>query len=361
MRRWLLVNADKSDSNALQVGGIPFSLISMVAISSIFLFFRYLFQGNQAEILHYALYSWIGILVYGYLDDKYEIRPVVKLASQMFLISIFCLKASQLIYPQNSAIAFLWMLFFSTAVVNGSNLIDGLDTISFKVSSVIYLAFLVLAAPVQNLPALFISCACFFHMCGFYFFNREPAKIHLGEVGVSCLGFSYIVLGVLTYERYAHFNPSLSALSKALFPCVLPLVELTSSFLRRLLTGKAAFKGDRLHIHHILHDVKELSASTASSLIGGFYFVYVIICLMLMEYYSSEISFMVLVFLTSVTYLLVGWKTWFVGKLHINIFQLLLVKKEVRIISSDTLSDFSISINKPDAPDKRLFKTSDDT
>ena len=343
--KFLFVNAEKSDSNALQMGGIPFALISMISISLLFGYFPYLISEHHAQILHYASYSWVGILVYGYLDDRFEIRPIVKLASQLLLNSFFCLKASQVIFPENSAEAFLIMVFLSTAIVNGSNLIDGLDTLSYKVSSTIYFAFIVLAAPVLNLTALFIAMACFCIMSGFYFFNKEPSKIHLGEVGVSCLGFSYIVLAVLTFDAYKNFNPTLSAMSKALFPCVLPLVELSISFFRRLLSGKSPFKGDKLHVHHILHEVNGFSVSNASSIIAGAYLIFLLIGFMIMDPYSSIVAFFVLVFLTVSWCLFLGRKYWFKGEMKINIFEFLLVKKEVRIISSTSLSDFKIILN----------------
>lgn len=359
-RRIFFVNAEKSDSNALQMGGIPFSLISMISISLLFTYFPYLLHDHESKILRFASYSWVGILFYGYIDDKYEIRPIVKLTLQMILASTFCLKASQVIFPENSAEAFLIMLFFSTAILNGTNLIDGLDTLSFKVSSVIYIAFIVLAAPVMNLPALFIATACLCNMSGFYFFNREPSKIHLGEVGVSCLGFSYIILAALTFDSYRVYNPTFSAASKALFPCVIPLVELGVSSLRRMINGKSPFKGDKLHMHHLLHEVQGFSASTSSSLIAVAYLIFVTIGLGLMEPFSSYTSFGFLVLMTILLQVFVGRKFWFSGEIKINIFEGLLVKKDVRIISSSSLADFKIELTpqrrKGDTPLKIVEK-----
>lgn len=346
--RFIFINADKSDSNALQIGGLVFSLVSMIAITLLFNWFPYLLNAHQWKILELAYSSWIGILIYGYVDDRFEIRPIVKLTMQMGIIFVFCLRVSNVVYHENSALAFAVMVFFASAVVNGSNLIDGLDTLSYKVSSVIYFCFIILSAPVMNLPALFIAITCFFNMTGFYFFNREPSKIHLGEIGASSLGFSYVILSVLIFDSYENLNPVLNSVTKAIFPCSILIVELGVSFLRRLLNNKSPFKGDKLHLHHILHEIKGFSASNSASILAAVYLLLTMLCLIVMDPFSSIVSFILLILLTCAWYYFLGHKYWFSTemRLNFNIFQKLLVKKEVRVIPSSALSDFRIIINK---------------
>ncbi len=346
MRPYILLNAEKSDTHALQIGGIPFSIISMVAIALLFYWFPYLINPQQKDILLYSIFSWIGNLAYGYIDDLYEIRPIVKLTFQIFLISVFSVFASQIVYPEQAAFAFVGLVFLSVAILNGSNLIDGLDTLSYKVSSVIYLAYIILAAPVVNLPTLFIALACFLIMSGFYFFNKEPSKIHLGEVGVSCLGFSYIILAVLTFLDYRKINPPFSALTKALLPCVILYVEIFVSFSRRILNGKSPFKGDRNHIHHILNNSYRFSASNASSIVAFSYFIFIITALYLMDRFSSIFSFFILTGFSLIWSLGLGWREWFKNDIQVNIMDGLLVKKDIRMISYDSLADFKITVNK---------------
>lgn len=346
LRKFFFISAHKSESNAIQVGGIPFALLSMLSTFILFSWFPYLIDQDQSKILFYALFSWIGILIYGYIDDYFEIRPIVKLFSQFILASIFCINSATILFPLHSAYAFVVMLLLAVGVLNGTNLMDGLDTLSYKISSVIYFSFIVLSAPVLNLPAFFIAVSCFFIMSGFYFFNREPSKIHLGEVGVSCLGFSYIILSVLTLNSYKNYNPFLLASSKALLPLVFPLVEITISFIRRILNGKSPFKGDKLHVHHILHEVFNFSASHSSSIIAASYFIMITLSLMLMDPFTSIVSFIVLIVLSFSWSLLLGYKHWFKNQVRISIFNSLLVKKDVNIISSNALSDFRIVIDK---------------
>lgn len=353
LRKFLFLNADKSDSGALQIGGIVFSLVSMLSISLLFYWFPYLINNHQAKILSLAYISWFGIFIYGYLDDCYEIRPIVKLTMQLGVIFIFCLRVSNIIYHENSALAFVILMIFATGIVNGANLIDGLDTLTYKVSTVIYLAFIILAAPVNNIPALFVAVTCLFNMTGFYFFNREPSKIHMGEIGVGSLGFSYVVLSVLIFDSYKYFNPPMFSISKALLPCALPMVELGISFLRRLYNGKSPFRGDKLHVHHILSLIHHFSASLSSSIIAGVYLLFILFSLLIMGPYTSITSFIVLIILLMLWYFIIGRKYWFVEdfKLNLDFFQRVLKKKEVKVIPSNALSDFRIIITKKNSDD----------
>jgi UDP-GlcNAc:undecaprenyl-phosphate GlcNAc-1-phosphate transferase len=340
------VTADKSENDALQVGGLPLWFFSLISLGTVFVRYPYLLSPGHQPILIAAGFSWIGVFLYGSLDDRFEIRPVVKLTAQLFLASVVCLTAATVISPTNSAIIFIIMTFFSAVILNGANLIDGLDTLSFKVSAVIYFGYLLLAANIACLSALFLTAACFFIMCGFYFFNREPSVIHLGEVGVSCLGFSYIILSLLIYDGYSKLNPPLYALTKALLPVVILLVEVGVSFLRRLFAGKSPFQGDKLHVHHILHRRYGFSASTASSLIAGSYLLFLSISCYLMEPLTSLISFIFLTLFWTVWSFAVGASSWFRGQIRINFLEAFLVKEEVKILPASSLRNFRIIVNE---------------
>lgn len=340
----LLVNAEKSGTNALQVGGLPFSLISMIALGAIFQWFPYLMHPDQWKILHYALYSWVGILVYGYFDDRFELRSIVKLASQLVLGGLFCLQTAYVVAPDNSAVAFLLMTLLATVVLNGTNLLDGLDTISFKTSIAVYATFIVLAANVACLPALFVATACFFIMLGFYPFNRSPSRIHLGEVGVCCLGFSYVVLAVLIYDGYRVLNPPLSALTKALLPVVPVMSEVLISFLRRLATGRSPFRGDKLHVHQLLVHAKGLAPWQAASLVAVVQAVGLSGALWVADFSSSIVAFVGLSAYMLGWAVLVGRSHWRRQGLRFNLFEAFLVKEEVRVLSPHVLSDFRVVV-----------------
>jgi UDP-GlcNAc:undecaprenyl-phosphate/decaprenyl-phosphate GlcNAc-1-phosphate transferase len=346
-KRLILINAEKSEAGALQVGGLVFSVVLMFAIYMILAFFPQLLTNNQAKILEVASHSWIGILIYGYLDDRMELRPIVKLALQLGAVFLFCLRVSNVIYPEHSAIAFIVLTVLSSIIINGSNLLDGLDTLTYKVSSVIFLIFMILATVHQNAAVLFLSAVFFMIMSGFYFYNREPSRVHMGETGVGSLGFSYVVLGTLLFETSIKTEESHVALAQCLIPSILPIVEIGTSFLRRILNNKSPFKGDKLHIHHILHLKSGFSASASSTIIAGTYLFFFYITLLLVGPTFPISSIFIMLGITLCWYLGVGYRIWFYKTFTFDLshIQGFLLKKKIRIIPSNILSDFKIVVN----------------
>lgn len=353
-RRFLFINADKSSSGALQVGGIVFSLVSMIAITLLYRFFPYLISNHQYKIIACAYQSWVGILIYGYLDDCFEIRAIVKLMLQLGVVFLFCLRVSNVIYPANSALAFVVMIGFAVAIVNGSNLLDGLDTLTFKFSTAIYIAYFLISLPVKNYSACILALTCFSSMGGFYFFNKEPSKIHMGEIGVSSLGLSYVILSALVFDSYLGSLNVLESFGIAILPCVLPIVELGISFNRRILNNKSPFRGDKFHNHHILSKNFKLSASNASSVLGLLYFVGIIFSLVILDKTNVVAAVSFLITYTIGYYLVIGWKTWFGKefKMNLSILGNVLVKKEVKVMPSNAITDFKIIINSQKDADK---------
>lgn len=353
-RRFMFINADKSSSGALQVGGIVFSLVAMIAITLLYQFFPYVISNHQYKIIACAFQSWVGILLYGYIDDCFEIRPIVKLVLQLGVVFLFCLRVSNVIFPENSALAFVIMIGFAVAIVNGSNLLDGLDTLTFKFSTVIYLAFVLIALPAKNVTACVIAMTCFSSMCGFYFFNKAPSKIHMGEIGVSSLGLSYVILSALIFDSYKSRLNTYEAFVVSILPCVLPCVELAISFGRRILNNKSPFRGDKLHNHHILTNKFKLSPTFASSVLACLYLSGVIFSLIIFSKTNAIFAFLFLVAYTVSYYLILGWKYWFGKefKLNLSILGNVLIKKEVKVMPSNAITDFKIIISSQKDVDK---------
>ena len=82
-----------------------------------------------------------------------------------------------------------------------------------------------------------VSFSMFLSILGFLFFNFPPAKIFMGDSGAYFIGF---VLAVLAC------NFSILA---SIFVAGLPLFDGIYTNLRRILSGKSIFLGDREHLY----------------------------------------------------------------------------------------------------------------
>ncbi len=264
--KWLHVPAGKSATNAKLLGGVALSIPLLV--SSIGLKLMINLDSAESHILNLMILPLVLVTVYGYIDDKYEVRARIKLAMQFISVVGFCYFSKDIINPSYPYFAFIMSSIIGLALLNGTNLLDGLDTLAVKMGIVTSLAFMILSIVAKSLTGTIISGVTISSLLAFYYFNREPAKIYLGEIGGSLLGLTFFFQANICYSKlhltYGHFETQFLIFIAA----ILPLSELGISFIRRIWTKKSPFRGDRLHLHYIMKNKLQISATKTSNIIG---------------------------------------------------------------------------------------------
>jgi UDP-GlcNAc:undecaprenyl-phosphate GlcNAc-1-phosphate transferase len=124
-------------------------------------------------------------------------------------------------------------------LINGVNMIDGLDTLAGGLVAVASLGFAwLLRADARDL-ALALGCG----LAGFLFYNRPPARIYLGDGGSYLLGTA---LAVLLASAWAP-GVSTATGTAALLMVAVPAAEVLFAVVRRLRSGRSLVLGDRGH------------------------------------------------------------------------------------------------------------------
>jgi UDP-GlcNAc:undecaprenyl-phosphate GlcNAc-1-phosphate transferase len=367
VRKLLYVPAPKSHTNAMQVGGLPFGLL----IIGTFLFmaqseaFRSKFFLYEKNMLYHWCLSAFFIMIYGYLDDRYEIRPIVKLLSQILVAFYFSFATSMNVFSNNSALYFVAMFFLSLAVLNGTNLLDGIDGLSYKVAIGTYIHFFILSAAYYRPPVALLAAVCIAALAGFYYYNSPPSKIHLGEVGSTMIGHSYLLLFAILLKSYfvnrtVNYNIQFFDCFKLVIPLTLPFIEVGISFCRRIYNKKSPFRGDKLHLHYILRYKKKMSVGRTGNFIGLLHFFSAGVALHLSLYYNSMIVWAGLVVFLVAVYIAIGAKYW-VGKdtleFTFKAFGQALLKKEVDIVETSLVDDLTVEVIREDKSTKKNTKT----
>ncbi|MCP4912842.1 MAG: undecaprenyl/decaprenyl-phosphate alpha-N-acetylglucosaminyl 1-phosphate transferase [Oligoflexia bacterium] len=360
LKRIFYVPARKSTTNAVQLGGLPLSLGIVGSVLFIYLTpsFEQFFDQYQLKVIKYWLISSSILITYGYLDDKYELRPIVKLIFQFMTVTIFSIMASHMIYYKLSSAAFVVMFFFGMGVLNGSNLLDGLDTLTIKLASVTFGALFVCGLNFQSPAVVITSLITFTTLASFYFFNKEPAKIHLGEIGGSFIGFTGLLCANLLFIDMIDMRIGrIESFAMSLIPLVLPMVELGLSFLRRIYNRKSPFKGDKYHVHHILRNYHKFSPSAASSLMGISYGWSMVVTFTITHWVGPVVGFFAMTTFLCALYLTVGAKHWHTAKsIELTPTALFnyLRKKEVSVINSQSIDSFEFHISTEGLEDDLL-------
>jgi UDP-GlcNAc:undecaprenyl-phosphate GlcNAc-1-phosphate transferase len=202
----------------------------------------------------------IIIAVMGAVDDIVSLNAWVKLAGQIVaaLVAFRCGVVFSYISNPNflsdiTTIPIGWLsvpltLFWIIACTNAMNLIDGLDGLAVGVAAISALTMLavsfIVSEPMVSLLLAALTGACL----GFVPYNRNPAKIFMGDVGSQLLGFvlsTVSILGLFKIHAIITFFVPLLALA-------LPLTDTAFAFFRRILRGESPFHADRGHLHHRL-------------------------------------------------------------------------------------------------------------
>jgi UDP-N-acetylmuramyl pentapeptide phosphotransferase/UDP-N-acetylglucosamine-1-phosphate transferase len=268
LKKYLYVSSGKSSTDAILLGGLPIALAIVVTTYATNHYFN-IFDLSLAQknILFRGMISATVLICYGHLDDKYELRPIAKLFFQVITVLMFTLTTTALLTrSQYSNIVFFLYSVTGMALINGNNLLDGLDTMAIKTNIAILSGYAFMGYYTQTPLVTTFSLSGIAALSAFYLFNKTPAKIYLGEIGGTFLGFSYLILMTLFQQNQVQKTNTIKLFFIAALPAVLPIMELFVSFSRRVMNNKSPFKADRLHMHYILTDNYKFSVSKATNI-----------------------------------------------------------------------------------------------
>lgn len=242
-----------------RLGGVAIFLSFLLSCSLALAIARHL-PGPGSE---FAFKSIIAILapaslvfLLGVYDDLHQVGPYTKFAVQgLAAIMLFAggLRILQMPILFGShhfpwfvglPLTVIWVL----AITNAFNLIDGLDGLAAGSALFSTLVVFVVSLATQSVLVSLLALALVGAIAGFLRFNFSPATIFLGDCGSLFIGF---VLSALAL-RGATKSPTIIAVAIPVVSFGLPILETTLSILRRWISGRPVFVGDREHIHHKL-------------------------------------------------------------------------------------------------------------
>ena len=138
----------------------------------------------------------------------------------------------------------LWVI----GITNAFNLIDGLDGLAAGSALFSTLVVFVVALVSHSAWLALATITLIGAILGFLRFNFNPATIFLGDSGSLFIGF---LLSAFALQGAAK-APTVVAVAIPVVSFGLPILETGLSILRRLISGRPVFTGDREHIHHKL-------------------------------------------------------------------------------------------------------------
>ena len=240
----------------------PIPRLGGLAIFIAFLFSVVLFAdiGRQMQGI---LLGAIMIVILGVLDDILTLRALPKFLVQIAAAGVAVYHGCVIQFVSNpnvfSNISYLdlgWLsipltIIWIVAITNAVNFIDGLDGLAVGVSAISTASLLVVALMVGEMSIAVVFAALLGACIGFIPYNRNPAKIFMGDTGATFLGYILATLSVQgLFKLYAIISFAVPFLILGL-----PIFDICFAFLRRIAKGQNPMVADRGHVHHRLIDM----------------------------------------------------------------------------------------------------------
>lgn len=281
---------DEPDERKSHKGQIPLlggPIIAFVYFTGLFFVFP------ELETVGLAILPLGLVLAVGIWDDIKDIYPSIKLAIEtiaaIMMVSIYQLSIGniELIFGPLQGMGAPWLyqaltVFSIVLVINAFNMLDGIDGLCATLA-LLALQHTALAINILDgsLPDWIAFTSIYLSGClvGFLAFNLQRSskrKIFLGDSGAMFLG---LVVSVLTIVSFGQSGTGMTVSTGnypaiALWVLAIPLADILTTSITRILSGKNPMAPDQTHIHHRLIDagLSKLQALTALVFAAVVYF-----------------------------------------------------------------------------------------
>ena len=243
--------------SARKVHQVPTPLMGGLAIYGAFMIALLMFHnwgGKDRETL--ALTQLVAILggatwlmIVGFIDDRYVLKPPVKFAGQLVAVAGILLSGIHVQLFDNVILDTLLTTFWMMGIINAVNFLDNMDGLAAGISGIAAFFFFILAASQGQALVATVSAALCGSAVGFLVYNFNPATSFMGDMGSLVLGFLLSVLGIkltfATQVREVSWMIPILVLG-------LPIFDTTLVVFTRLRERRSPLQGGKDHSSHRL-------------------------------------------------------------------------------------------------------------
>ncbi len=245
------LNINSDGKRVSPFGGVAVILSFLITIWGLLLF-GLVDDGNANLFLVVTLGAGL-IFGLGLYDDIYNCSPRAKLFFQTLIAVVLYYAGFQIErigdFIELKQFSIFLTILWIVGITNSLNLIDGMDGLASGIVffSCFTLIFIYLERQIIEAPFLAVVLAG--SVLGFFLFNLPPAKIILGDTGSLPLGLLISLVTLLP------LNQGYTDEIYYLIPVVtllIPIMDTTFAFFRRIFKGVSPFSKDAEHFHHRL-------------------------------------------------------------------------------------------------------------
>jgi Fuc2NAc and GlcNAc transferase len=258
--RLLDIPNERSSHTAPVTRGAGIAIVAVVLSLYLYLFGT---GSNFAYIL-----AAIAIAAVSFLDDLFSLPVALRLAVHFGAATAFVICSSDLNFTTLSGSApALGYIVFIVWVVNAYNFMDGIDGIAGIQGVAASIGWILLGVTTGFDSAALLNSILLGSCLGFLVFNWQPAKVFMGDVGSTFLGFTFAAIPILDANYLATVGASsflVAALMLWLF-----MFDTIYTRLTQIVTLKPFWKAHRDHLYQVI--VRAGSSHSKVSALFGLY------------------------------------------------------------------------------------------
>lgn len=240
--------------------------------------------GSWGEVyeFQYLLAALFIVFSIGLKDDILITAPTTKLFGQIFAACIVVILGNIRITSLHgfwgiTEINYYFSVFLSVfliiVVMNGINLIDGIDGLAAGVGIVATLTYAVWFYLIDEIQYAILAVSLVGSLFAFLRFNVfcSRLKIFMGDTGSLIVGFLLAIFSIKFNQQNIGFQHQFaihSAPAVSLGILIIPLFDTLRVIFVRLVIHKSLFKADKNHIHHRLLALGKTHLQATSILVG---------------------------------------------------------------------------------------------
>jgi UDP-GlcNAc:undecaprenyl-phosphate/decaprenyl-phosphate GlcNAc-1-phosphate transferase len=214
---------------------------------------------EQLGSLWVLLLSGTVLMVLGLIDDIRGLSWKLRLTVQC-LVALVCVMSQQwylTAFIPFKVITILGSVFWIVMLINSFNMLDNMDAASAGVaviSSLMLVLYVIIPGATPEGPQLFVAGFLMVFvgaLLGFLWHNRPPARIFMGDAGSYFVGFCIAIATLLA--TYTDFEGSgVHAIIAPVIIMAVPIYDLVTVMVIRIIEGRSLFKPDKSHFSHRL-------------------------------------------------------------------------------------------------------------
>lgn len=245
-KRQIIDHPKERSSHSLPMprgGGL--AIVVLVLVTS-------LWFANQTDLSRSLIYILLGAILawVGWRDDIYSLSPNYRFVVQglIAIISILVMGYFRVVRIPligdvdlgiiGIVITFLWII----GMINAYNFMDGIDGMAGGVALSAGLCWMVLSSNVHNPFVFWVALSIAASSLGYLGHNWPPAKIFMGDVASTFLGYSFAVLPLVSADQ------SGDALTIGTLLMWTVIIDPGATFIGRLLKRENIYSRHRSHL-----------------------------------------------------------------------------------------------------------------